>query len=84
LLLVDDDFLELGLAVVADVFVYWHWYSPRNGVLNDYSRIGGLSVRRESEESFAAPRRLFHFGCPNTQILENAMENARRLSFPAD
>jgi len=42
-----------------------------------------VSLWRESEESFAAARRLFHSSLPNTQILENAMGNARRLSFPA-
>jgi hypothetical protein len=38
-----------------------------------------VSLWRESEESFAAPRRLFHSSWPNTQILENALANARRL-----
>jgi len=33
LLLVDDDFFELGLAVVANIFVYWHGVFPEQWFL---------------------------------------------------
>jgi|HubBroStandDraft_2_1064218.scaffolds.fasta_scaffold41504_3 hypothetical protein len=42
LLLVDDDFFELILAVFANVFVNWHLYIPRTVVPPNYSRIGRL------------------------------------------
>src|ERR1700675_927658 len=54
LLFVDDDFLELGFAVFADVFIDWHWYGPRNDLLDDYSRIGGLPSGRNLENRLPA------------------------------
>jgi hypothetical protein len=71
LLFVDDDFLELGFAVFADVFVDWHWYGPWNVLLDDYSRIGGLLSGRNLRNRL--PPRGVYFSHPHTQILENAM-----------
>jgi len=82
LLFVDDDFLELGFAVFADVFVDWHWYGPRNGLLVDYSRIGGFPSGRNLKNQFAAAKRLFHYSRPKPQTLENAMGKARRFRLP--
>lgn len=46
MLLVDYDFFELRFAVVANVFIDGHWCGPRNGLLDDYSRICGLPSGR--------------------------------------
>ena len=82
LLFVDNDFLELGFAVFANVFVDWHWYGPRNGLLDDYSRIGGIPSGRNLENRLPPGDVCFMIATQNRRRWKIPRGKARRLGLP--